>query len=468
MTDLDRMLARGDLGFIDDLKLTEWLVERRWFGGEQNEISRVQVVDAIAITDEPPHLVLALIEITFTTGFHDLYQLVLGACPSAKTKGIRAVAADGESIVVDALDDPALARILTRTVLQGRSFMRGNLEIRFQRFGTHSPLQLGGGRVISVDQSNSSVALDDQLLLKVYRRAEAGLHPELEVLRFLARCGFPHAPGLIGWYETSGGRIESTLGLLETFVPGARDGWTVCSAALANGRGDDFLPLVSRLGEVTGLLHAALASDASDPDFAPEVPSVEAHGLLTASIEEEIDQAFTAASGIADAQSIVQRADEVRERLSLLSQTSDSGKVIRQHGDYHLGQVLLTDGDWVVVDFEGEPARPLLDRRRKRSPLRDVAGMLRSFSYVASAAEIAGVAQSAEWEQRARSAFLDAYLSVAEPAGFLPSSPDGITQLLAVFELEKAVYELRYEIAHRPDWVGVSVAGIERILASPL
>src|SRR5215218_5554131 len=158
------------------------------------------------------------------------------------------------------------------------------------------------------------------------------------------------------------------------------------------------------------------------------------------------------------------RALDVRERLQALSHIGTAGRIIRTHGDYHLGQTMLADRGWVVLDFEGEPARPLPERRRKRSPLRDVAGMLRSFAYVASASETQrGTPAAEDWEDRTREAFLDGYFSTVDPA-LLPPGQEATAKLLAVFELEKAVYELRYELNNRPDWVGIPVAGIARLL----
>jgi maltokinase len=154
----------------------------------------------------------------------------------------------------------------------------------------------------------------------------------------------------------------------------------------------------------------------------------------------------------------------VRERLQMLSHIGTGGRLIRTHGDYHLGQTMLTDRGWVILDFEGEPARPLPERRRKRSPLRDVAGMLRSFAYAASAAEQQrGAPPPDGWEGRAREAFLDGYFDTVENA-LMPPGQDATERLLSVFELEKAVYELRYELNNRPDWVGIPVAGIVRLL----
>ena len=161
---------------------------------------------------------------------------------------------------------------------------------------------------------------------------------------------------------------------------------------------------------------------------------------------------------------IAGRGEEVREQLRMLTYAGSAGKAIRTHGDYHLGQTLWSDGDWVILDFEGEPARSLTDRRRKRSPLRDVAGMLRSFAYVASAVELLrGIQAPAGWEDTARALFLEGYLATVDPV-LLPSGQVAIERLLAVYELEKAVYELQYELDNRPDWVGIPVAGIQRLI----
>jgi len=161
---------------------------------------------------------------------------------------------------------------------------------------------------------------------------------------------------------------------------------------------------------------------------------------------------------------ILGRGEEVREQLRLLTHAGAAGKIVRTHGDYHLGQTLWADDTWVIIDFEGEPMRSLAERRRKRSPLRDVAGMLRSFAYAASAAELLrGTPAPEGWEEQAREQFLDGYLATVDPT-LLPSGQVAIERLLAVFELEKAVYELRYELDNRPEWVRIPVAGIQRLM----
>jgi trehalose synthase-fused probable maltokinase len=215
-------------------------------------------------------------------------------------------------------------------------------------------------------------------------------------------------------------------------------------------------------------MHTTLASDAADPLFAPEEPSGEALSLLTATIDEEIERLFVDLPDREELAPIRGRAEEVRDRLRLLSHVGAGGRVIRHHGDLHLGQTLWADAGWIILDFEGEPARPLLERRRKRSPLRDVAGMLRSFAYAASAAGLQrGIAVPEGWEGDARAAFLDGYLAEVEPS-LLPPGESATMRLLSIFELEKAVYELRYELNNRPDWVHIPVAGIARLLEEPV
>ena len=323
--------------------------------------------------------------------------------------------------------------------------------------------ELGAARLVSSEQSNSSVVFDDALILKVFRRLEPGINPELEMLRFLTEQGFRNIPALGGWYAYSGGPLTATLGLLQEYVAGAIGGWELALGEIASAP-ESFLDRLGRLGEVTAQMHTALGADPNDLAFAPEEPSVESLGLLTATVDEEIARVFLSLPDDDERLApILGRGEEVREQLRLLTHAGSSGRVIRTHGDYHLGQTLWSGNDWIILDFEGEPARTLVERRRKRSPLRDVAGMLRSFAYAATAAELTRDADVPEdWEERARERFLESYLETVD-ATLLPPGDAAIERLLAVFELEKAVYELRYELDNRPDWVGIPVAGIERL-----
>ncbi len=263
-------------------------------------------------------------------------------------------------------------------------------------------------------------------------------------------------PRLLGWYRYAGTPISATLGVLQAFVPGARDGWELALESFADP--GPFLARVRRLGEVTARMHTVLASDAGDPAFRPENPGTGAAESAEAEARDVLDGLEPGGA----AEAVRARAADVLERLRALHRAGTGGQAIRQHGDYHLGQVLWADGDWLVLDFEGEPARPLAERRRKSSPLRDVAGALRSFAYAAETARGQGRSPG-DWERDARAAFLAGYDGAIDQS-LLPEPGVARESLLAACELEKALYELRYELNNRPGWVHVPAAGILRLL----
>jgi maltokinase len=469
MSDVGTRAARGDLGFLDEQALAEFVVRQRWFGAKSREVIHAGILEALAVRREAPLLVIALVEIRFQPGTHDVYQVPLGLRPGSEDWSENVVSeADGWT-VYDALSDPVLARELARLIAAGRSLEDDEAEVQFRSLEAGpSPDGLREVRPMGAEQSNTSVVFDERLVLKAYRRIEAGVNPELELLRFLTERGFPNVAALSGWYVHIGRLMDATLGTLQAFVPGEQDGWGLALESLA-GEDGEFFERLRRLGEVTGEMHAALASDASDPAFAPEEPSGETLAILAATIDEDIDAVFANLPPEPALEPIASRNEEVRDHLRSLAGIGATGRVIRHHGDYHLGQALWTGSDWVILDFEGEPARSLPERRRKRSPLRDVAGMLRSFAYAASVAEMKrGGDGGSSWEERAREEFLAGYLPLVEPAAIVPPGRESFEKLLALFELEKAVYELRYELDHRPDWVHVPVAGIVRLLEGRL
>jgi maltokinase len=390
------------------------------------------------------------VEIGFDTGTHETYQLL--------TSGKE----------LDALADARHARELVHMMRRG-AIVRGGegiLEFRtvegFASLGT----ELTTARLITSEQSNTSIVFDDELILKVFRRLEPGVNPELEMLRFLTERGFENIAQLGGWYAYVGRPLDATLGVLQQYVRGAVDGWDLALDELQSGS-DRFLSRLRRLGQVTGSMHAVLGSAAADPTFSAEDPSAENLALLTATVDEEISRIFVELPEDIEALDPIRgRGEEVRESLAQLSHAGSFGKQIRTHGDLHLGQTLWAPerDDWALIDFEGEPARSLAERRRKRSPLRDVAGMLRSFAYAVSAVEIIRGSVAPEgWEQRAREEFLKGYNETVDQ-GLMPAGETAFQRLLMVFELEKAVYELRYELNNRPDWIHIPVAGILRML----
>jgi len=438
---------------FDERSLIEHVMQQRWYGAKSRGIAHAQVLDSAVLRTQEPQLALALVEVRYETGVHDLYQLLFSYH-------------EGEPGLDVLADDPALARELVSAMRSGLTVQCAEGAVEFQRVEGFPGLakELGSPRAIDTEQSNTSIAFDDELILKVFRRLEPGINPELELLRFLTDRGYPNIAALGGWYSYSGGPLAATLGILQEYVKDGQDGWELALDELAVDP-ERFLGRLRRLGEVTGELHTVLASDSNDPSFAPEVPSVESLGLLTATVDEEIANVFLSLPEDDERLApIAGRGEEVREQLRMLTHAGTNGKQIRVHGDFHLGQTLWSGDDWVIIDFEGEPARSLPERRRKRSPLRDVAGMLRSFAYVAIAVgPLRGAEVPEGWESRAREKFLDGYLATIDPA-LLPNGQVGIERLLTVFELEKAVYELRYELDNRPDWVGIPVAAIQRLI----
>ena len=458
------MIADRFVQLLDSATLIDFVRERRWFGSKSQQVTDATVLDTALVRTQPPLLAIALAEIRFGPGTHENYQLLLGLRPEDDAWEADVIgAADGWTIY-DGMADPLLARELLHLMRAGATLTadEGALEFRpFDRgaFGTSLP----DPRPIGVEQSNSSVVFGDELILKAYRRLEAGINPELELLRFLTEKGFPNVAALAGWYSYAGKPMDATLGVVQRFVADGRDGWELALDELQR-EPEAFLSRVRRLGEVTGAMHTALAGDTSDPEFAPEEPSAESLSLLTATVDEEIEAIFLDLPERDELEPIAGRGEEVREHLRQISNVGALGRAIRTHGDYHLGQVLWAGDDWIVLDFEGEPARSLAERRRKRSPLRDVAGMLRSFAYVVSAVRIVhGADPPPDWEDRARSEFLEGYFAEVD-ASLVPPSDEARRRLLSVFELEKAAYELRYELNNRPDWVPIPVAGIARLL----
>jgi maltose alpha-D-glucosyltransferase/alpha-amylase len=377
--------------------------------------------------------------------------------------------------------------------------------------------------VLGVEQSNTNIRYGEHLLMKLYRRLEAGTNPDLEIGQFLTeQADFAHIPPVAGAIEyRSAGAISGepiTLAILQGFVRNQGDAWyyTLDSlreyfgGALASKRAPEpaDLPAASLLeaiehplsahaeqrigayvqsarllGQRTGELHVALASTAAGPGFAPEPFTNDfQHALqqsmcgLNGRIMQLLRGRFDSLPGSArpDALAVLDQEMEIARRFDTLLGPALSGLRTRIHGDYHLGQVLYTGSDFMIIDFEGEPARPLAERRQKRSALQDVAGMLRSFHYAAYSAyfEQLGLgAQSGDvepwaqyWHRWVSVAFLQSYLAIARHAAFLPQSDAELKILLDAYLLEKAVYELGYELNNRPDWVRIPLQGILQTL----
>ncbi len=466
MPSVAEALARGDASAISTDVLSEWLASQRWFGAKSRSFSEFRVIECLPLRTEMPVMAILVVEARFGTGTHELYQVPVSVRAADVGDHPGTICATDQYIVYDALTDPEQAAVIAARLAAGAAGAGAGDDggLTFKWDGALAPPSASPRvRSMGAEQSNSSIVFDERLVLKVFRRIESGINPELEMLRFLSSHGFENIAALAGWYGYEGELMDATLGVMQELVVPARDGWDLALDALEAADGG-LLDRLAELGEVTGRMHAALASDSTDPDFAPERPSEENVALLTATIDEQIERLFVALPHEPALAPITGRGEELRDHLQMLSHTGIGGRLIRLHGDYHLGQIVYSAHGWVILDFEGEPGRPLLSRRRKRSPLRDVAGMLRSFAYAASAARLLrGVDAPDDWERHARERFLSGYLSTVDST-LLPAGQAAIHKLLSIFELEKAIYELRYEIDNRPEWIAVPVAGLVRLL----
>jgi len=352
--------------------------------------------------------------------------------------------------------------------------------------------------------SNSAVRLGERLFLKVYRRLHVGISPELEIGRFLTDVAhFAHTVPVAGTVEYEGqGGERMAVGLLQGFVANQGDGWAYTGDYLdrfleeqrrapngahppAEAHGA-YLALIRTLGLRTAQLHRALATPSGDPTFEPEPVTTEDLRQWMETVQADVESAFEmlesrrdklsgVAAGLADR--LLELRSALTERVRSLLPRELIAKKLRHHGDFHLGQVLVAQNDFVIIDFEGEPARSFEERRRKHSPLRDVAGMLRSFDYAAEAAlgRINGEradersrlnALLREWEAQARGVFLASYAGEISGSGLLENW-DSARGLLTLFELEKALYELRYELGSRPDWAHIPLRALTGLVSGP-
>ena len=483
-------LAPEVLAQLTTQDLTRFLAGRRWFAAKAGAPRRARIGSVIPLEWDDGAFAVARLEVEMESGERHCYQLPLAVRErAAPTEPLAQVeSTEGEGVLFDAVEDAPFRRHLADAFARGARFDGGSSSWIIEPVGTqplvvppHASIELG-----TAEQSNTSIRFAEEGIAKLFRRVEPGEHPDVEISRFLTlRAQFPYTPALFGvaWLEDRDPRADrpsiTVAGMLQEFLPKAVDAWSY-----ATGRGDersraDFTREATRLGEVTRALHDALASaGAEEPDFTPEpaTPSDVAGWALATEkqvgdaiglLERQLDAGGLPKEIVGGARSIVERRDELAARVREIADTvrGDAGLRIRHHGDYHLGQVLRTSaGEFMIIDFEGEPSKPLTERRRKHSALRDVAGMLRSFGYAAAARGAGRGARDAghdddAWEQNARAAFLAGYLD-GPPAAFLPRDQSNIKRLISLFETEKVFYELAYELNNRPDWVWIPMRGI--------
>ncbi len=436
---------------VDLTQLPEFLKQQRWFAGKAWPIKSVSVVDHATLDFGPCAFSLAVVEVLYELGKSERYLLPVK--PSA----------DG---VQDALEDVDCLRPLFQIIREQREYGSASGRIRGEWLDTPDahlslpdPIPV---RRLMVEQSNTSVVFGEKVILKIIRKLEAGVNPEHEMGRFLAtRTSFRATPTLLGAMVLEG-VAGGTLALVHRFVPNAVDGWkyTLEQFRKAGPLEAAFLEQMRELGRRLGELHRALASDASDPDFSPEPVLLEDLQRWSASIVGELGVT------LADAGRLHVDLERQRERLmeyaKRLAHVTPSGQKIRIHGDLHLGQVLRSENQWLIFDFEGEPSRTFTQRREKYSPLRDVAGMLRSFDYAEATVLLEGSAPTPRMAP-SRDVFLEGYREATRGAVFLPQDDATFGVMLRAFELEKLLYEVRYELQNRPDWVRIPVQALLRM-----
>ncbi|MEV5015800.1 maltokinase [Streptomyces sp. NPDC053780] len=424
--------------------LREWLPHQRWFAGKDRPVAELGLLSMTELFPGCLHLLVHTGQGPAPApggapSAGDCYQLLLGVREQPSPRLGRAIIGQVQDgplagrTVYDALHDPRTAQLLLERLRHpGKA---GPL-----RFESDPARPVPGGlapRLLDAEQSNSSLIYGDEFILKLFRRVQPGVNPDLEVPDALARQGCGRVPAPVAWMRTTH-PYEATLGVLQPFLHDASDGWTLSLNALASG--DDFTVQAHELGQAMGDVHLALAS--AFPAGAPGE-----NGRTAAAMTERL----TAAAHCVPA--LQPFVPGLRAAFAALS-TCDSGPPAQRiHGDLHLGQVLRAGRDWFVIDFEGEPSRPLAERRSAHSPVRDIAGMLRSFDYAARQRR----PWRPEWARRCREAFCAGY---AARAGWDPRKKHG---LLRAYETDRAVYEVLYEARHRPDWLPVPMAAIERL-----
>jgi maltose alpha-D-glucosyltransferase/alpha-amylase len=496
-------LSRQMLEAIDSDTLTRFLLGRRWFGAKGGRPSAARFRDVIALPWDGGRMALTTVDVTVAGDRIERYQLPLALIDASSfdaahpPQGVLATV-EGGGVIVDAVEDPRFLEAVGEALRRALRFEGEGTTWAFEPHGDVGH-RLDGQtpKVGSAEQSNTSIIYGDRAILKLFRRLEVGENPDVEIGRFLAkRATFRGTPALLGSIALESDRGASVSAILQVFVAGSRDAWGYAleSARQTFGAPEDDEPATAfadearALGRVTRELHDALASDAADPEFSPQAASDDDVAAWTAAARRSIDEGLalletrmgTASLGdetTAAARVLIRRRSEFPALVGIIEAgvRHDPGARIRHHGDYHLGQVLRSpDGAFMIIDFEGEPARPLAERRARNCALRDVAGMLRSFAYAAATAASdkglrvpRGVVEirAGRWQRDVRKAFMNGYLSAGTARGprFLPAQRQAITNLTALFEIEKVFYELKYELNNRPDWVWIPLRGIARL-----
>jgi maltose alpha-D-glucosyltransferase/alpha-amylase len=516
--------------------LLGFVKQRRWFAGKARRLKSAQIIDAIHLPGADDSAYMATVLVSYAEGDPDSYLVpmayasaveapqIIERWPQSAIAWLKAPGDEPRGLLYDALGPPGFADALLNAIARRRrstgptGTLAGSTTKAFVRLRGPETIKLEAALSVA-EQSNNSVVYGERLILKVSRRLAEGVNPELEVGRFLTEnTQFAQIAPIAGSLEfRRNGGEPITMAILQGYVPNQGDAWQYTLTTLAHylkgvelpptevppklprslvqSSATDLPEAATRmvgayldsarlLGQRTAELHAALASDPDDPAFAPERVSQQDQR----SIYQSLNQVALRSMELLRSQlkKLPEDArEEARQVLELEPKIQGSLRAflgrrltttrIRVHGDYHLGQVLYTGHDFVIIDFEGEPARTLYERRLKRLALRDVAGMLRSFHYASETAlKAENIAPEAVerlqawsrfWVGSVSAAFLRSYLSTAGAASFVPHTAEDLEMQLTTMLLEKALYELRYELNLRPDWVRIPLRGILDLMA---
>lgn len=499
--DWRELLSRGLAKSLLDPVLPAFLQRQRWYAGKGRPAA-CGIVDAVPLAAADDACILAIVEVADDAA-HDHYCLPLAVVwdiGAAEAEGslapfvVAPVTCRGRSgVIYDAAASPRLPGLILRAVAAEHALRSIGGGILVPRCTAALEAVRGldrPGRRLSGEQSNSAFVIADRLLIKIYRRLHRGIHPEVEIGRFLTDVvPYAHAPRLLGALERiDAAGTREAIAIVQDFIRNDGDGWThtlqhldrVLDGATVSHSFDAFVPTLARRVAELHLAFAAAGDD--DAAFSPE-PVDQAD--IAAWQRELVDRAgearrllTQAARSLTPAQAERRSAERLLrawgavEQRCVIPPTAFAGTVkTRIHGDLHLGQVVIDGGDVHIIDFEGEPLRPLQRRRAKCSPLRDVAGMLRSFDYAAEAAPrrrpdatpFAAAAVKA-WVHQASTRFVAAYRKAISRCRAVPQTDAAWAAALSICLFEKALYELCYEAAHRPDWLAIPLAGVDRLL----
>lgn len=430
----------------------EWLPHQRWYAGRHRELAAVTPVITTPLQEDLDHV---LLEVSYTDRTRERYQVLI-MWDRAPDVAAAAIGSHDDRIAYDALYHEPAARYLLELIATGAR--RGNLRF-VPEPGAELPLD-AASQVIEAEQTNTSVVFNRSALLKVFRRIQPGLNPDIELNRVLGRAGCPHTAKLLGAIEgVDEQRRPLSLGMVTTYAENAADGWSIATASArdlfaeldlhADEVGGDLAAESYRLGQAVAVVHQMLAELLGTTLAPPPGDVMSARLAAAVAVVPEL------AAHVPAAREVFAAAD------------GQAWPIQRIHGDLHLGQVLRTPEGWLLIDFEGEPGTPMAARRRPDSPLRDVAGILRSFEYAAYHLLVGEKRdeqlnyRAQEWIRRNQSAFCDGY---AAESG---KDPRDRPALLAAYELDKAFYEAAYEARHRPSWLWIPLESIPRLLRIP-